>query len=270
VLRNGTVVAHHVITSPRVVLLSPLPPLRGRRHFSRSAPQLKKKTSRKQQQQPFDDDSGGSSSAQKKKSNLAAGTEEVDPFNFADLTEAFDKHAKRNLETLRQTRAGGRSSAEAIGAIPVQPDRKSPQTFPLREVATVAQQGGIGGRRFSILAFDEASVKPIMSAIQSSPDFNQQPQRNEENPLELVMTVEPERAEELQKRVKEVCQEWREQLRKETHKREKLHKTWRSDGLIVADDLVRLKDKMQKLQDERMKVIAQKEKEVLQAVTSRR
>ena len=167
---------------------------------------------------------------------------------------------------LRQIRQGGRFSAEALGALPVQADRSSGMTFPLRELATVTPAGG---RRWSIVAFEESSVKAIMSAVQRSEAFNQQPQRNEENPLELVLTVEPERAEEVAKRVKGECQAWRERLRDEAHKREKVNKKWRAGGVIVEDDLVRLKTMVQKLQDERMKVVAQKEKEVLQFVASK-
>jgi ribosome recycling factor len=150
--------------------------------------------------------------------------------------------------------------------VPVQPDRKSPQTFPLRELATVA---ALGARRFTILTFDESSIKPILSAIQNSESFNQQPQRSEENPLELTLLLEPVRVEDLTKKAKEACQVWRDRLRDETHKREKLHKKWKGDKTISADDMVRLKDKMQKLQDERMKGIAAKEKQVLASIAKK-
>lgn len=167
---------------------------------------------------------------------------------------------------LRQIRQGGRFSAEAIGALPVQADRSSGVTFPVRELATVTPAGG---RRWSILAFEESSVKAIMSAVQRSEAFNQQPQRSEENPLELVLVVEPERAEEVVKRVKGECQAWRERLREEAHKREKVNKKWRAGGVIVEDDLTRLKGMVQKVQDERMKGVAQKEKEVLQFLAAK-
>lgn len=108
-----------------------------------------------------------------------------------------------------------------------------------------------------------------MSAVQASPEFNQQPQRSEENPLELTVTVEPERAEQLQKRVKDICLAWRGKIRDVTHKREQLHKKWKTAGMIVQDDLHKLKEKVQKMQDERMKVVQTKEKEVLAAIAKR-
>lgn len=188
------------------------------------------------------------------------------PFDFTDLQTAFSRTEARYLDDLKKLRGGGRFNADALGAIPVQPDKKSPQTFPLRELATVAP---LGGRRWSILAFEEASVKPIVSAVQRSAEFNQQPQRSEENPLELTMTVEPERADALAKRAKEVCQAWRTKVRDEAHKRGEMHKKWKADGVVLSDDLHKLKGMLQKLQDERMKAILAKEKEVVAAIMAK-
>ncbi|KAK4168807.1 ribosome recycling factor-domain-containing protein [Cladorrhinum sp. PSN259] len=180
------------------------------------------------------------------------------PYQFSDLTYAFDKAEKRFTEELRKLRAGGRFSAEVIGAIPVTLEKNSHNSFPLRELATIAP---LGGRRWSILAFEEDSVKHIQAAVQRSDDFNQQPQRSEDNPLELIMTVELERADTLTKHAKEICQNWRNKIRDEAHKRETLHKKWKADKLIVSDDLYKLREKMKKLQDDKMKVILTKEKE---------
>ncbi|KAK3396568.1 ribosome recycling factor domain-containing protein [Sordaria brevicollis] len=192
------------------------------------------------------------------------------PYDLSDLTYAFDRAEKHYTDLLKTFRSGSRFSAESIGNLPIFPDKKDTSvSYPLRDLATVAQVSG-SGRKWSILCFDESSIKPIMSAVQKSPDFNQQPQRSEENPLELTITVEPERAEDLQKRVKELCQQWKDKLRAESHKRETLHKKWKTAGSILADDVVSLKTKVQKLQDDRMKVVAQREKEVCQAVMARK
>ncbi|KAK3336123.1 ribosome recycling factor-domain-containing protein [Cercophora scortea] len=188
------------------------------------------------------------------------------PLELADLIYGFDKADKQHGEALKTLRSGARFNPDTIGAIPVIPDRKSAEAFPLRELATVAP---LGGRRWSILAFEASSIKPIMSAIQNSDAFNQQPQRSEENELELVITVEPERADALAKRVKDVCQAWRNAIRAESHKRDTLAKKWRTDGVILADDLRKVKDKVQKAQDDRMKVIAQLEKEALHQIAAR-
>ncbi|KAL2132850.1 hypothetical protein VTI74DRAFT_3224 [Chaetomium olivicolor] len=189
-----------------------------------------------------------------------------EPFDLSDLTFAFDRLEKRFTDDLKKLRTGGRFNADTIGAIAVQLDKKSAQTFPLRELATVAP---LGGRRWSILAFEEASVKPIISAVQRSDNFNQQPQRSEDNPLELTMTVEPERADALAKRAKDLCQHWRTKVREEAHKRGELHKKWRAEKVILSDDLHSLKKELQKMQDERMKVILAKEKEAVQLIMAK-
>jgi ribosome recycling factor len=190
----------------------------------------------------------------------------LNPFDFTDLQTAFDRAEKRFLDDLKKLRTSGRLNADTIGSIPVQPDKKDPQTFPLHQLATVAP---LGGRRWSILAFEEASVKPIMSAVQRSEQFNQQPQRSEDNPLELTMTVEPERAEALVKRAKEVCQAWRTRVREEAHRRGEMHKRWREEKVVGSDDLYKLREKLQKLQDERMKGILGKEMEVVAGIMAR-
>jgi ribosome recycling factor len=192
---------------------------------------------------------------------------ELDPFDFSDLTQAFERAEERYTEELKKLRSGGRFNADAIGAIPVQPDKRNPsQTCALRELATVAP---LGGRRWSILAFEESSVKAIMSAVQRSDDFNQQPQPSPDNPLELTMTVEPERADALAKRAKDICQAWRTRVRDEAHRRTETHKKWRDERLILNDDFHRLKKELQKMQDERMKGILAKEKEVVQQIMAR-
>lgn len=255
----------------QLLLLAPHPTPTAR-PFSTTPSHLKKKDrggdgggkdKDKGKSTPSPKSSGGSSSSTK---DASPQPNPSDPFDLSDLTAAFDKADLRHGDVLRQIRQGGRFSAEAIGALPVQADRSSGMTFPLRELATVTPAGG---RRWSILAFEESSVKAILSAVQRSEAFNQQPQRSEENPLELVLVVEPERAEEVVKRVKGECQAWRERLREEAHKREKVNKKWRAGGVIVEDDLVRLKGMVQKVQDERMKVVAQREKEVLQFLAAK-
>ena len=273
-------------------------PLTPARPFSQTTSLYKKKNRGKQQEEAveeeegeedeeeeeevFDSRKGGKkkskvSRKEKGRSNGAASTEgSADPsvpqpdmenlFDMTELSQAYDKADAHFLDELKMMRRGGRFSADAIGAIPVQPDKKSLKTYPLRELASVQPATA---RRWIILAYEEDSIKPIMSAIQKSEDFNQQPQRSEENPLELSLLVEPERADALVKRVKDTCSNWRNKLRDESHKRETLHKKWLSKGMILRDDHRKLRDKMQKTQDDRMKVIAAKEKEALAYIASK-
>ncbi|KAM7189375.1 Ribosome recycling factor domain containing protein [Naviculisporaceae sp. PSN 640] len=274
-----------------------LPTITTSRPFSHTSAQYKKKNKHNKELEqedvkerrasrntpPKSEREGASSPARPEASSSSSASGPIDPdrpfpdpeqpYDFADLTYTFDKteaHHTSELSKLRAALSGGRSTltAEQIGAIPVVPDRKNaPHTsYPLRELATIAP---LGGRKFSILAFEQSSVKPILSAVQTSPDFNQQPQKSEENPLELTITAEPERAEQLQKRVKDMCLAWREKIRDVTHKRESMHKKWLAAGMILKDDVRKLKEKMQKMQDERMKVVQTKEKDVLGAIAKR-
>ncbi|EAQ92827.1 hypothetical protein CHGG_01062 [Chaetomium globosum CBS 148.51] len=237
------------------------------RPFSHTAPcQKKKNSNKKNNNSNYSDDSDSTGQTTPSAGSAGADAEGPNPFDFADLQTAFDRAEKHFSEDLKKLRSGGRFNAEVIGAIPVQTDKKNPQTFPLRELATVAP---LGGRRWSILAFEEGSVKAIVSAVQRSDEFNQQPQRSAENPLELTMTVEPERADALARRAKEVCQAWRVRVRDEAHRRAELHKKWRGEGVVLSDDAHKLKDKLQKLQDERMKAILAKEKEAVGAIMAR-
>lgn len=48
-----------------------------------------------------------------------------------------------------------------------------------------------------------------------------------------------------------------------------MQKRWRAEGVVLSDDLFRLKGMVQKVQDERMKGIAGREKEVVGAVMAR-
>lgn len=104
--------------------------------------------------------------------------------------------------------------------------------FPLRELAQVVPRTN---RTISLLANDKSHVKPIMSAIQASGAFNQQPQKDPENELELVMRVEVERPEEVKRRLKEVCHVWRERVRGVRQKREKVISGWKKDKVVSAD-----------------------------------
>jgi ribosome recycling factor len=170
-----------------------------------------------------------------------------------------DEHARDSLKKLK---AGGRFNPDLIGALKVQPDRKESAAYPIRELAQVVPKGG---RTISILVHEEAYVKPIMSAVQASKDFNQQPQRDPDNELELIIKIEPERREDIVKRIKAVCHEWRERVRSVRHKRDKLHVAWKKDGLIGPDLKRKVDTELDKLIKAKVAEIDAAEKETLKA-----
>ncbi|OTA75578.1 hypothetical protein M434DRAFT_88348 [Hypoxylon sp. CO27-5] len=185
-----------------------------------------------------------------------------EPLDFADVESRIQRHDEHFREALKKLKTGGRFNPDIVGALRVQPDRKSGATYPLKEVAQIVPRGG---RTISILAHEEAYVKPIMSAVQASADFNQQPQRDPDNELELILKIEPERRDDLLRRIKAMCHEWRERVRSVRQKRDKLHTTWRKDG-VIGPDLKRTADKeLDKVIKAKMAEIDAAEKEALKA-----
>lgn len=184
----------------------------------------------------------------------------------------MDAHFRTQLQSLSH---GGRFNPDALGALTVTVKSVVPandgsgtmrtdiQDFPLSELAQVVPRSG---RTISLLVNDRSYIKPIMSAVQSSADFNQQPQRSEDNDLELLLKVEMERREDVVKRVKDATQTWRERVRSARTKHEKTIKGWQKSKTITSD-LARKADKeLQKLQDKKMKEIDDEEARTIKSL----
>lgn len=133
-------------------------------------------------------------------------------------------------------------------------------TFPLHELAQIVPRSG---RIISLLVNDREYLKPIMSAVQSSKDFNQQPQRSDDNELELLLKVEMERKDDLVRRVKEACQGWRDRVRQARTKHEKALKEWKKNGTVLPDVVRKADKELQKVQDKKMKEIDGEEAQVI-------
>lgn len=162
-----------------------------------------------------------------------------EPLNFADVESRLRKHAEYFKASFKKMHTSGRFDPDVIGSLRVTVDKKEDQAYPLRELAQVVPRGG---RAVSLLVHDAEYVKPIMSAVQSSAEFNQQPQRDPDNELELVLRIEPESREDLVRKVKATAHDWRERVRSVRQKRDKLHATWKKDGTL-GPDLKRTVDK---------------------------
>jgi ribosome recycling factor len=184
-----------------------------------------------------------------------------DPFDMNDLEAAFAKAADHHTEKLKQQRAGGRFNADTLGSLRVKPDKDSSQTYPLSQLATIAHRGG--HRVVTILAHEAASIKPIMSAVQSSPSFNQQPQRNPDNELELTVRIQAETRDQLVAKVKETCLSWRDQVRAARQARLKMQDKWSKQKMITTDDKARLDKEVEKQMEQQLKNVTAKEKEAL-------
>ncbi|RYO86644.1 hypothetical protein DL762_004656 [Monosporascus cannonballus] len=186
-----------------------------------------------------------------------------DPLDFADVRSRIARHDEHYADALKKLRSGGRFNPDVLGALRVAVSKGPPaETYPLRELAQVIPRGG---RAVSILAHEAGSIRAIMSAVQASPEFNQQPQRDPDNELELVMKIEPESRDDVVRRVKAACHEWRERVRRERQRRDKLHTAWRKEGNL-GPDLKRTADKqLDKIIKAKMTEIDTVEKEALKA-----
>ncbi|KAI1091640.1 ribosome recycling factor [Rostrohypoxylon terebratum] len=188
-----------------------------------------------------------------------------EPLDFADVQSRIAWQSEHFESILKKLRAGGRFNPDMIGTLRIQPDRKDSTTYPLKEVASIIPRGG---RTISLLAHEEAYIKPIMSAVQASPDFNQQPQRVPDNDLELLLKIEPETKDDLLKRTRGMFTEWRDRLRAIRHKRDKQHTAWYKDRTI-GPDLKRSVDKeLEKVIKNAMARIDTLEKEAMKSLES--
>ncbi|KAI1105712.1 ribosome recycling factor [Jackrogersella minutella] len=188
------------------------------------------------------------------------------PLDFGDVESRVRRHEERFRELLKTLKSGGRFNPDVVGALRVQPDRKSLRTFALREVAQVVPRGG---RTISILVNEEEYIKPIMSAVQASEDFNQQPQRDPDIELGLILKIEPEKREDLLKRAKALCTDWRDKVRSVRQRRDKTHSTWRKEGQI-GPDFKRTADKeLEKIIKAAMAVVDAAEKETLKSLETK-
>ncbi|KAH7027682.1 ribosome recycling factor domain-containing protein [Microdochium trichocladiopsis] len=183
-----------------------------------------------------------------------------DPLNFDDVKARYAKQSEHFIEKLKKFRAGGRFNPDSIASLPVTTDKATGESYPLRELGQVVPKGG---RTISIILHEAAYVKPVMSAIQSSADFNQQPQRDPDNELELILKIEAEKPDEVAKRIKALCHDWRGKVKLIRQKRDKQHTAWRKDGLMLADAKKQADKELEKVIKTLNAEIDAKEKETL-------
>ncbi|KAK8016342.1 ribosomal recycling factor protein [Apiospora rasikravindrae] len=187
--------------------------------------------------------------------------------DFADVHSRLTKLASHANESLKKIKSGGRFNPDLIGSVKVQPDRKeSSVSYPIRELASVIPKGG---RTISLLVHEAAYIKPIMSAVQAHRDFNQQPQRSPDNELELILKVEPEKREDLAKRVKAICHDWRERIRDVRQRRDKLHAAWKKDGSMLPDAKRKADTELDKVIKAEVAKVDAAEKETMKAAESK-
>ncbi|KAF5537430.1 UDP-glucuronosyltransferase 2C1 microsomal [Fusarium mexicanum] len=185
-----------------------------------------------------------------------------DPLDFTAVIAAYapiDAHFKTQLASMIH---GGRFNPTNLGSLPVpmKDHEGNDVTFPLRELAQVVPRSG---RAISLLVNDKEYIKPIMSAVQASREFNQQPQRSEDNELELLLKVELERKDDVERRIKETVQHWKDRIRNARSRHEKTLKDWKKSGTVLPDIVKKAEKELQKVQDKKMKEIDQEEAQTI-------
>ncbi|KAI1022741.1 hypothetical protein LB503_000558 [Fusarium chuoi] len=185
-----------------------------------------------------------------------------DPLDFTAVIAAYapiDAHFKTQLAGMIH---GGRFNPTNLGSLPVpmKDHDDNDVTFPLRELAQVVPRSG---RAISLLVNDKEYIKPIMSAVQASREFNQQPQRSEDNELELLLKVELERKDDVERRIKETVQHWKDRIRNARSRHEKTLKDWKKSGTVLPDIVKKAEKELQKVQDKKMKEIDQEEAQTI-------
>lgn len=187
-------------------------------------------------------------------------------FDLGDVDAEYARVDERFEKRLQEFKVGGRFNPEMLGQLRVKPDRDSAQSWPLRELAQVVHRGG---RSVSILVSDAEYVKPIMSAVQASDDFNQQPQRDPDNELELLLRIEPEDPEEQQRRLRGEITAWRDAVRGVMGARKHRHAAWLKEKHVTKDDVKALEKKIKSMQDKKIEQVDKSEKQILQQMAKR-
>ncbi|KAL6863006.1 succinate semialdehyde dehydrogenase NADP+ linked [Amphichorda felina] len=254
-------------TSPSLLSVRPFS-LSPSLHKKRKVAAPSNSPSRKDSAPSNDDHRSSSSPPSSSSSSSGPQPDPEDPLNFSSLTAAWapmDAHFKSQLHALLN---GGRFNPESLGALAVSIKSSIPaddgtgasitsiDTFPLSELAQVVPRSG---RTISLLVNDRDYIKPIMSAIQSSPDFNQQPQRSDDNDLELLLKIEMERKEDVIRRLKDAAQTWRERVRHSRTKYDKVLKDWKKNKVLTPDMARKAETELQKVQNKKMKEIDDEE-----------
>ncbi|CAM1504334.1 Fc.00g019250.m01.CDS01 [Cosmosporella sp. VM-42] len=231
------------------------------RSFSTSVPLLKKRKIAAPSNSPKQKEAAAAAEPEHHDATKGPQANPEDPLDMSAVTAAYapiDTHFKSQLSAMVH---GGRFNPTNLGSLPVTvKDESGPATFPLRELAQVVPRSG---RTISLLVTEKAYIKPIMSAVQSSKEFNQQPQRAEDNEMELLLKVELERKDEVTRRIKEAAQLWRDRVRQARTKHEKTLKDWKKNGTVLPDIIKKAEKELQKVQDKKMKEIDQDEAQTI-------
>lgn len=258
-------------TSPRhaVAYFSTSPAVHAKKHREKA----KKAASNEKNADEWDEDQLPSESRHKTRDKFTPPSDfdHEAAFDLGDVDTAYAKIDERFEKRLQEFKAsGGRFNPDMLGQLKVKTtggaEGAGPTLYPLRELASIVHRGG---RSVSLLVSDASYIKPIMSAVQNSEQFNQQPQRDPDNDLELLLRIEPENPDEQAKRLKAECNGWKDAVRDVLATRKSKHATWQKAKHLTKDDVKNLDKKVKSLQDKKIEAIEKKEKQLLVELSNR-
>lgn len=245
--------------------LSRASPSQAVRTFTSTPSNLKKRKIAAPSNSPVHNDAPSKSKQAPPSQSSAGEPDPENPLDFSSLHAQWapvDAHFRSQFQTIAR---GGRFNPDSIGGLKVnvKDEEGEVMTFPLRELCQVVPRSG---RTISLLVNDKEYVKPLMSAVQSSKEFNQQPQRSPDNDLELLLKIEMERKEDVAKRVKETAQQWKDRVRQARTKHDKVVKAWKQDKVLTVDMARKVEGELQKVQSKKLQEVEEEEKKLLRQV----
>ncbi|KAI9744399.1 MAG: hypothetical protein M1818_001928 [Claussenomyces sp. TS43310] len=124
-----------------------------------------------------------------KKESSASGAEEgADAHDFSSLEAGIERALEKLKSDLSKLRTGGRFNPELLENVRVHVSKDPKSSIRLGDLAQVLPKGG---RSVAVVVGEKDHVKPIISAIQGSPDLNLQPQPDPHNPSQLNVPIPP-------------------------------------------------------------------------------
>ncbi|ERS99703.1 hypothetical protein HMPREF1624_03066 [Sporothrix schenckii ATCC 58251] len=206
----------------------------------------------------------------------------ADAFNFEDTESRWQRtevHYLEKFKELKRSLSGGGGAGDGDGGVDVDAIGKTRvvqksgdeagDEVPLSQLALIIPRAG--GRVVELRMHNPASRKAITSAVQTNPLFQgQQPQLDPNDELVLLIrlggandktTSSAAAAAERLRRVHDLANAWRTDLRKATTRRQKIHQGWKKDKSVQPDDLFRLDRELLKGQDKRMAKVDATEKD---------
>ncbi|MCJ1387428.1 hypothetical protein MMC18_000271 [Xylographa bjoerkii] len=169
-----------------------------------------------------------------------------DPYDFSDLEAGIDRALDRLNDDLAKLKPGGRFNPDVLEALRVSLVKGSRETVKLADLAQVVPRGG---RTVVVLVGEADHVKPITSAILSSP-YSLNPVPAPHSPLELHIPVPPATHESRQQTLAVASKAGEtagHAVRQARGAQQKLLRAMELAKKVRPDDLKKAKDRMEKV-----------------------